>query len=105
MPERIASTVTPPSLPSPTPGSLTAMPDAEQTESSADDGADRGAPEGSGGPIVSACGGASAVLGALCAATIMLGTLIWVAHRGDVDERGYQSRVMQAAVDWTSKLI
>jgi hypothetical protein len=81
------------------------MPDAEQTESSADDGDDRGAPEESGGPIISAYGVASAVLGALCAAAITLGTLIWVAHRSDVDERGYQSRVMQAAVDWTSKLI
>ena len=30
---------------------------------------------------------------------------IWAAHRSDVDERGYQSRAMQAAVDWTGVLI
>jgi hypothetical protein len=31
--------------------------------------------------------------------------VIWTAHHRDVDERGYQSRVMQAAVDWTGVLI
>lgn len=78
------------------------MPDAEQTESAADN---NGAPEESGGPIISAYGVASAVLGAVSVAAITLGTLIWVTHRSDVDERGYQSRVMQAAVDWTGVLI
>jgi hypothetical protein len=84
------------------PGSLTAMPDAEQTESAADDNA---APEESGGPIFSAYGVASAVLGALSVAAIALGAIIWVEHRSDVDERGYQSRVMLAAADWTGVLI
>jgi hypothetical protein len=84
------------------PARLTAMPDAEQTESAADDD---GAPEESDSPIISAYGVASAVLGALSAAAIALAAVIWVAHRSDVDERGYQTRVMQAAVDWTGLLI
>lgn len=78
------------------------MPDAEQTEPAADD---NGAPDESDGPIISAYGVASAVLGALTVAAIALGAIIWVAHRSDVDERDYQSRVMQAAVDWTGALI
>jgi hypothetical protein len=81
------------------------MPDAEQTESAADDGDDRGAPDESDGRIISAYGVASAVLGALSVAAIALGAIIWVAHRSDVDERGYQSRVMRAAADWTGVLI
>src|SRR5208283_3944065 len=36
---------------------------------------------------------------------IALAAVIWVTHRSDVDERGYRSRVMQAAVDWTGVLI
>ncbi len=78
------------------------MPDAEQTEPAADDDA---APEESDGPIISAYGVASAVLGVLSVAAIALGLTIWMTHRSDVDERGYQSRVMQAAVDWTNVLI
>ncbi len=78
------------------------MPDAEQTEPAADD---NGAPDESDGPIISGYGVASAVLGALTVAAIALGAIIWVAHRSDVDERDYQSRVMQAAVDWTGALI
>jgi hypothetical protein len=35
----------------------------------------------------------------------VLGWFIWSAHRSDVNERGYQSRAMQAAVDWTGVLI
>jgi hypothetical protein len=81
------------------------MPDAEQTKPATDDGDDEPAPEQLDGPIISAYGVASAALGALCIAAIALGAVIWVAHRSDVDERGYQSRVMQAAVDWTGVLI
>lgn len=55
--------------------------------------------------MFSAYGIASAVLGAVTVAAIALGAIIWAAHRGDVDERHYQSRVMQAAVDWTGVLI
>jgi hypothetical protein len=87
------------------PGSLTAMPDDEQTEPAADERDDEATPEESDGPTISAYGIASAVLGALSVAAIALGAVIWTAHRNDVNERGYQSRAMQAAVDWTGVLI
>lgn len=87
------------------PGSLTAMPDDEQTEPAADERDDEATPEESDGPVISAYGIASAVLGALSVASIALGAVIWTAHRNDVNERGYQSRAMQAAVDWTGMLI
>jgi hypothetical protein len=77
--------------------------DGEQTEPAAQ--AEDTAPEPSGGPLFSAYGIASAVLGVLSVAAIALGAVIWVTHRGDVDERHYQSRVMQTAVDWTGVLI
>ncbi|ORV13457.1 hypothetical protein [Mycobacterium celatum] len=77
------------------------MPDeGEQTEPTAED-----TPEPSGGPIFSGYGIASAVLGLLSVAAIALGVLIWTTHRGDVDERHYQSRVLQTAADWTGVLI
>jgi hypothetical protein len=81
------------------------MPDGEQTEPAADDRDEGATPEPSGGPIISAYGVASAVLGVLSAAAIALGVIIWAAHRSDVDERRYHSRVLQAAVDWTGVLI
>ncbi len=80
------------------------MPDGEQTKSVADDG-DETAPDELDGPAISGYGVASAALGALCVAAIVLGAFIWLAHRSDVDERGYQSRVMQVAVNWTGVLI
>ena len=81
------------------------MPDGEQTEPAADDHIEPATTEKPDGPIISAYGVASAVLGALSVAAITLGVIIWVTHRNDVDERGYQTRVMQAAVDWTGMLI
>jgi hypothetical protein len=81
------------------------MPDDEQTEPAADERDDEATPEESDGPVISAYGIASAVLGALSVAAIALGAVIWTAHRNDVNERGYQSRAMQAAVDWTGMLI
>jgi hypothetical protein len=81
------------------------MPDGEQTEPAADDGDEEAAPDEFDGPTISGYGVASAALGALSVAAIALGAVIWVTHRSDVDERGYQSRVMQAAVDWTGVLI
>jgi hypothetical protein len=72
----------------------------EQTEP-----ADETAPDEFDGPTISGYGVASAALGALSVAAIALGAVIWLAHRGDVDERSYQSRAMQAAVDWTGVLI
>jgi hypothetical protein len=79
------------------------MPDGEQTEPPAD--ADDPTAESSGDRIFSAYGIASAVLGALSVAAVALFTVIWSVHRGDIDERVYQSRVMQTAVDWTGVLI
>ena len=81
------------------------MPDADPTEPAADDGDDGAAPDEFDGPAISGYGVASAALGLVSVAAIALGGAVWVAHRNDVDERGYQSRVMQAAVDWTGVLI
>src|ERR1700757_2657953 len=80
------------------------MPDAEQTEP-ADETAPDDYPDGFEGPFISGYGVASAALGALSVAAIALAAVIWVAHRNDADERSYQSRIMRAAVDWTSVLI
>ncbi|OBF28390.1 hypothetical protein A5724_28770 [Mycobacterium sp. ACS1612] len=48
---------------------------------------------------------ASAALGAVAVAAVVLVGLIWTQHRSDVDELHYRTRVMQAAADWTSVLI
>ncbi|WP_421842840.1 hypothetical protein [Mycobacterium sp.] len=53
----------------------------------------------------SSYGIASALLGVLSVAALVLGVLIWHAHRRDSDERVYLTRVMQIAVDWTGVLI
>lgn len=79
------------------------MPEGEQTEPAAEAG--DATPESPDGPIFSAYGVASTALGVLSVAAIALSVIIWLAHRGDVDERHYQSRVMQAAADWTGVLI
>jgi hypothetical protein len=76
------------------------MPAAEQTEPADEEAADE-----FDGPVISGYGVASAALGALSVAAIALAAVIWVAHRNDVDDRSYQTRIMQAAVDWTSVLI
>ncbi len=81
------------------------MPDGEQTKPAADDSDEAAEPDRFDGPTISGYGVGSAALGALCVAAIALGAAIWVAHRSDVDERGYRSRIMQAAVDWTGVLI
>ncbi len=74
-------------------GTLTAMPDDEQ---SADD--DDGA-------VFSGFGIASAVLGLLSVVAIVLAVMIWSGHRADSDERRYQTAVIEAAADWTTVLI
>jgi len=63
-----------------------------------DEGDEAAAPDEFDGPAISGYGVASAALGALSVAAIALAAVIWVAHRSDVDDRGYQSRIMQAAV-------
>jgi hypothetical protein len=57
------------------------------------------------GPVFTGFGIASAALGALAIAAVVLAGLIWGQHRSDVDELHYRARVMQAAADWTSVLI
>lgn len=93
------------------------MSDGERTEpstksegaDSADPGgaspADADASEPAGGGIFSAYGVASAVLGVLSVGAVVLGGIIWSAHRDEVAERTYLTRVMQTAADWTGVLI
>lgn len=68
-----------------------------------DDGTDEAEPTG--GRIFSAYGIASAFLGVLSVGAVVLGVIIWSAHRDEVAERSYLSRVMRTAADWTGVLI
>src|SRR5882757_1832063 len=61
--------------------------------------------ESSEGGVFSNYGIASTVLGLLSVGAIVLGALIWSAHRGEADERVYLTRVMKSAADWTDALI
>ncbi|BBX47503.1 hypothetical protein GCM10009641_17010 [Mycobacterium cookii] len=84
------------------------MPDdeqAEQTTAEEPKPQEPDEPEEADGPAITSYGIASAVLGVLSVAAIVLGWFIWSAHRTDVDERGYETRAMQAAADWTGVLI
>jgi hypothetical protein len=58
-----------------------------------------------GGAGMTGLGIGSAVLGALSVAAVVLAVLMWNGHRHEVDDRAYQTRVLQAAADWTSVLI
>jgi hypothetical protein len=80
------------------------MPDDEQAEQAEHAGASE-SDEVAEGPAISPYGVASAVLGALSVAAIVLGGFIWSAHRSDLDERRYETQAMQAAADWTGVLI
>lgn len=71
------------------------MPDGEQTEPAAHEDA----------LVFSNYGIASTVLAVLSVAAVVLGVLIWRAHRDEVAERSYLSHVMQAAAEWTGVLI
>ncbi|MGH3675422.1 MAG: hypothetical protein ACRDU5_06715 [Mycobacterium sp.] len=57
------------------------------------------------GGVFSGYGIASAVLAVLSVAAAVLAIMIWSGHRADVDERRYQTRVLEAAADWTTVLI
>lgn len=61
-------------------------------------------PEFSGG-VFTKYGIASAILGVVAVAAVVLGAMLWHGHRNDVDERDYQTRVLQAAAQWTDVLI
>ncbi|BCI50884.1 hypothetical protein NIIDNTM18_01620 [Mycolicibacterium litorale] len=50
-------------------------------------------------------GVASAVLAALAVAAVVLAVVIWTGHREDSAERAYQTRVLEAAADWTGVLV
>jgi hypothetical protein len=70
------------------------MPDDERTPDRDDDGR-----------VFTGFGIASAALGVVAVAAVVLAGLIWTQHRSDVDELHYRARVLQAAADWTSVLI
>jgi hypothetical protein len=55
--------------------------------------------------VISGLGIASAVLGLVCVAAIVLTTMIWSAHRELEDDLAYKARVMQVAVNWAGVLI
>ncbi|WP_068184059.1 hypothetical protein [Mycobacterium sp. UM_CSW] len=57
------------------------------------------------GRIFSIYGIASTVLGVLAVAAVVLGYVIWSAHRDEIAERVYLSRVMATAAEWTGVLI
>jgi hypothetical protein len=55
--------------------------------------------------VFSGLGIASAVLGVVALAAAVFAAVIWVGHRHEVDERTYQTSVLQAAAEWTNVLI
>ena len=57
------------------------------------------------GRVFSGFGVASAALGLLSVAAIVLAFVIWSGHRSDADERVYETEVLNAAADWTTVLI
>ena len=57
------------------------------------------------GGVFSGYGIASAALGLLSVAAIILAVMIWSGHRADADERRYQTEVLKAAADWTTVLV
>lgn len=54
---------------------------------------------------ISGFGIGSAVLGVIAVAAVVFGALTWTGHRNDVEDRQYQTRVLQAAADWTGVLV
>lgn len=80
-------------------GSLTAMSDDLTEERAVDAG------DGTDDRLFTGFGVASAALGALAVAAVVLAALIWTGHREETAERAYQTRVLQAAAEWTSVLI
>lgn len=85
------------------------MPDLDETEpdtaEDTDEDTDDDADESAAGAMFSSYGIASTVLGLVSVAAVVLGVLIWNAHRDAVDERGYLTRVIQTAAGWTDVLI
>ncbi|ULN48045.1 hypothetical protein MI170_01245 [Mycolicibacterium goodii] len=81
------------------------MPDAPGKDGPEKDPGERDDnPVGSGG-IFSSYGVASAVLGVVAVVAVVLGSVIFAAHRDEVSERDYQTRVLQTAAEWANVLI
>jgi hypothetical protein len=66
---------------------------------------DAGGDESETGEVFSHYGIASAVLGVLSVAAVVLAFVIWSHHRDQVAERGYLSRAIQTAAEWANVLI
>jgi len=79
--------------------------DVNPDEDSNDDSGDVDEEESESAEMFSHYGIASAVLGVLSVAAVVLGFVIWSDHRDQVAERGYLSRAMQTAADWANVLI
>ena len=79
--------------------------DLDPDEDSNDDPSDVDGEESESAEMFSHYGVASAVLGVLSVAAVVLAVIIWSDHRDEVAERGYLSRAMQTAADWTNVLI
>jgi hypothetical protein len=77
------------------------MPDEERSddERTDDDGAEHD------GRVFSGFGIASAALGLLSVAAIVLALMIWSGHRADAAERRHQTEVLETAADWTTVLV
>ncbi|OMB89225.1 hypothetical protein [Mycobacterium colombiense] len=82
--------------------SVDVAPDDDSTD---DDSNGVGEDESESAEVFSHYGIASAVLGVLSVAAVVLGFIIWSDHRDQVAERGYLSRAMQTAADWANVLI
>lgn len=76
--------------------------DAPTREVPADEPADA---QPSGGPLFSAYGLVSTLLGLVSVAAVVFGLITWSMHRDDEQERKYRSGVLQTAASWTSVLI
>ncbi len=79
--------------------------DVDPDEDSNDDSSDVDGEESESAEMFSHYGIASAVLGVVSVAAVVLGVIIWSDHRDQVAERGYLSRTMQTAADWANVLI
>lgn len=86
-------------------GARTEPPADEDSVDRADESNDADGDESDGGEVFSHYGIASAVLGVLSVAAVVLAFVIWSQHRDQVAERGYLSRAMQAAAEWANVLI
>ncbi len=81
------------------------MPADERTDDERTDNERTDDVAAAGDRVFSGYGVASAALGVLSVAAIVLAVIIWSGHRSDADERRYQTRVLATAADWTTVLV